>query len=303
MSQPGYPPNTNSQQQPQQMQSMSMQQGGMGMSNAAMGQMLDKMTQMQQTMAQMCEQIVDQRNYIEQRDSWLETRMSQLDRRCQKVEVLSDRLHTLLKQLNVTDLASVPREVNRALNIHLDNLGGLSPTSDSSPRSPGGIPKALRDLSTSSEAPPSSNEPLAALEESLAEISHEISDLSHHERTEHSHGHHNHGVGMDHKDAHKLEDHMKKIERQLELLASHAEATPQITRLLWRMDLNLRQLTGQATNLSPQAQAGISASAAAHDQADNDRSATSSAQASRRAQYTIGNSRNASRDQSKQRIQ
>jgi len=302
MSQPGYPPNTNSQQQPQQMQSMSMQQGGMGMSNAAMGQMLDKMTQMQQTMAQMCEQIVDQRNYIEQRDSWLETRMSQLDRRCQKVEVLSDRLHTLLKQLNVTDLASVPREVNRALNIHLDNLGGLSPTSDLSPRSPGGIPKALRDLSTSSEAPPSSNEPLAALEESLAEISHEISDLSHHERTEHSHGHHNHGVGMDHKDAHKLEDHMKKIERQLELLASHAEATPQITRLLWRMDLNLRQLTGQATNLSPQAQAAISASAAAHDQADNDRSATSSAQASRRAQYTIGNSRNASRDQSKQRI-
>merc|ERR1719284_1597056 len=111
---PGYPSNNMSNSMSGQQQMMPMQ--GMGMSNGDQRQMMTMMTKMQQTMSQMHEQILDQRNYIEQRDAWLETRMSQLDRRCQKVEVLSDRLYTLLRQLDISDIAQVPREVTKALN-------------------------------------------------------------------------------------------------------------------------------------------------------------------------------------------
>jgi len=184
-------------------------------------------------MASMQEMVCDQRNYIEQRDSWLETRMSQLDRRCQKVEVLSDRLYTLLRSFDVNDLAAVPREVTKALNMHFDKMDGVSPSA-SHANSPA---KALRDAAGDDlDAPmlPPDNDPRG-----LVPIGDELGN---------SGGSRGHGAG----DSRKLEGHMQKISTQMDMLISHAEATPQITRLLWRMDLNLRQLTGSASNLPPQ---------------------------------------------------
>merc|ERR1719335_883296 len=118
-----------------------MQQGGMN--NQAAGQMMQTMSRMEATMQRMQQQLSNQREYIENRDSWLETRMSQLDRRCQKVEVLSDRLYTLLRSFDVNDLAQVPREVQKALNIHLERMELDSPDASNAP----GSPKALRDAS------------------------------------------------------------------------------------------------------------------------------------------------------------
>merc|ERR1719310_2413221 len=100
-------------------------------------QVLMAVRQMQAQMEMMTQAMADQRNYIEQRDSWLETRMAGLDRRCQKVEVLSDRLYTLLRQLDISDIAQVPREVTKALNAFQDDMVSLSPpASPSSPKSP-----------------------------------------------------------------------------------------------------------------------------------------------------------------------
>lgn len=230
----------------QQQMPMQMQGGGGGMGGMESRQMMTMMQQMQTTMLQMQEQIANQRDYIEQRDSWLESRMSQLDRRCQKVEVLSDRLYTLLNQLDVTDIAAVPKEVSKTLNYITERMDGMSsgPGTPKSPTSP--TSKALRDLSNSSESAlqPASDPSTSA----LVQVSPQTN--------EHHHSHH----GLGHHDNHKLEEHMKTISRQMETLMSHAEATPQITRLLWRMDLNLRQLTGSAGNLPQQAQDGGSRS-------------------------------------------
>jgi len=185
--------------------------------------------------AQMQEMLVDQRNYIEQRDSWLETRLSQLDRRCQKVEVLSDRLHNMLQGFDLENLAAVPREVTKALNTH---LGGLSPTSTApgSPKAFGGSPKALRDVSGLADDP---SQPDTSFDGQPGS-----SMVPHGHSNEHhvGHGHGHHGSHQE----------LKKMSQQLDLLLSHAEATPQMTRLLWRMDLNLRQLTGTASNLPQQ---------------------------------------------------
>jgi hypothetical protein len=226
------------------MNNQQSMQGG-GMNNQAIGQILQGMQQMQSQMLQMQEMVSDQRSYIEQRDSWLETRMSQLDRRCQKVEVLSDRLYTLLRSFDVNDLAAVPREVTKALNMHFEKMDGVSPSSSPA--------KALRDAADTdldnSQTFPPENDPRG-----LVPIGDELGN---------SGGSRSNHVGAG--ESRKLEGHMQKISTQMDMLMSHAEATPQITRLLWRMDLNLRQLTGTASNLPPQhmvpSTAGHSASA------------------------------------------
>jgi len=228
-------------QQPVPMQNSAMQ-GGMGMSNAGSPQMLQRMDQMMMQMSQMQDMMTDQRNYIEQRDAWLETRMSQLDRRCQKVEVLSDRLYTMLRSFDINDLAAVPRDVTKALNMHFEKMEGGS--SDVGSPSPGDALPALRDASNMSDspmAPPSPpHEPSNAIEDNMDR---QVTSVGNH------HGHNS-------------KEQMKNISDQLALLVSHAEATPQITRLLWRMDLNLRQLTGTASNLPTHQEANQETSAA-----------------------------------------
>lgn len=230
MSSPGYPQNMSNQQQPMQ-QPMQM-----GMSNQNMAQMVDAMSKMEQKVgqmatmqAQMQEMLIDQRNYIEQRDSWLETRMSQLDRRCQKVEVLSDRLHSLLRGFDVESLSAVPKEVTKALNTH---LGNYSPDSSAAGSPTAASAKALRDLSSSSDDP---SQPWGQISQDGAHPSAMVP----------------HGQNHGHRDQNIKQD-LKKMSQQLDLLVSSAEATPQMTRLLWRMDLNLRQLAGTASNVPQQ---------------------------------------------------
>merc|ERR1719326_1341243 len=106
-------------------------------------------------------------------------------------------------------------------------------------------------------------------------------------------------MGHGHGDSRKLEEHLKVIEQKIELLVSHAEATPQITRLLWRMDLNLRQLTGTASNLPPPAQAALPAAPAQQDPGRGSDSHQGS-KAHARKSFTITGSRNSSRLHSKQ---
>jgi len=141
-------------QQPMAMQSMQQGAGGPGMN-----QLMEKMQQMQAKMSQMQEMMGDQRDYIERRDAWLETRASQLDRRFQKVEVLSDRLYAMVRSFEGTDLGAVPREVKKALDMHMDTVrsAGVSPSGQ----------MALRDASMESNdfpSPPAGNaEPLTCL--------------------------------------------------------------------------------------------------------------------------------------------
>jgi hypothetical protein len=45
------------------------------------------------------------------------------------------------------------------------------------------------------------------------------------------------------------DEQLVRMSEQIAELLSHAEATPQMSKLLWRIDLNLRKLTGTANNL------------------------------------------------------
>jgi len=220
--------NQQSNQQSMQMQSMQ-QQRGMGMSGGG-GNGNEKI---QAQLAQMMEMMVDQRNYIEQRDAWLETRMGQLDRRCQKVEVLSDRLNTVLGSFDINDIAAVPRDVTKALNLHFQKMDGGGHDGIPSKAMP-----PLRDTSSFVDRPPTpAGEPPDIFQGESSSIISNTGDVQ---------------PQMAHSAVHALHNEVRSISTHMETLLSHAEATPQITRLLWRMDLNLRQLTGTASNLPVQ---------------------------------------------------
>jgi len=201
----------------QQMQQMQMQQMQMQqqMSGPGLNQMLSAMSKANNQMTHMQEKMAEQRNYIEQRDAWLETRMSQLDRRAQKVEVLSDRLFTDLSRLNVDELASVPRTVKKTLHSVSDGMmTNRSFTTNAS--------MALRDTGFA-DAP-------------VPDFSNDISQLQQLARPATEGGAAQNNA--------KLEQQLNDLAMELEALVSNAEATPQITRLLWRMDVNLKQLSG-----------------------------------------------------------
>jgi len=229
-------------QQPMAMQSMQQGAGGPGMQ-----QLMEKMHQMQAKMSQMQEMMGDQRDYIERRDAWLETRASQLDRRFQKVEVLSDRLYAMVKSFEGTDLGAVPREVKKALDMHLDTVR-------SGPMSPNG-PMALRDASMDSNdfpSPPVGNaEPFDMFDDMAPSPS---SPPTNRQMS-------NSGAVVPHGENGRIDSIVKDIKHSMETLNHHAQSTPQITRMLWRMDLNLRQLTGTANNLPNQGQGNASSGA------------------------------------------
>merc|ERR1719272_528430 len=231
-------------QQPMAMQSMQQGAGGPGMN-----QLMEKMQQMQAKMSQMQEMMGDQRDYIERRDAWLETRASQLDRRFQKVEVLSDRLYAMVRSFEGTDLGAVPREVKKALDMHMDTVrsGGVSP----------GGQMALRDASMESNdfpSPPAGNaEPFDMFDDMAPTPS---SPPTNRQQMSSS------GAVVPHSESGRIDGIVKDIKHSMETLNHHAQSTPQITRMLWRMDLNLRQLTGTANNLPNNGNAATNSSGA-----------------------------------------
>jgi hypothetical protein len=253
---PSYPPPMGNMHNMHTMPMSNMGGMGMGMGGGqGVNQILDRMATQA---SQIHEMMDDQRNYIEQRHDWMETRMTQLDRRCQKVEVLSDRLYALLRSFDVDDLGNVPKEVTKALNLHFEKMeGGATPERGNTSHQE---LMALRDAASMSDAP------LALADNDQFEAgelpSGVLPDLSNIVAV----GEHNHSMG--HQDSHKLEMQLKQICDQMEYVVSNAEATPSITRLLLRMDVNLRQLTGngiQPEN-NPLLQQSIAAAAAAQAQ-------------------------------------
>jgi len=243
----------------------AMTQQAMGQVVDAMGKMQQQMAQMTQVQAQMQEMVIDQRNYIEQRDSWLETRMSHLDRRCQKVEVLSDRLNTLLRGFDVEGLSAVPGEVAKALDAHLGSFS-LPSSPDSASRTP---LAALRDQADSSDDPyasqpsvrmtPDSRDVFRTTGDTWGESGGPGPSSPQRAMVHHGHDHHQHHTSpVNHAHSEKVQQDMKRMSQQLDVLVSSAEATPQMTRLLWRMDLNLRQVVGTASNLPKEESAPVS---------------------------------------------
>merc|ERR1712072_1683761 len=99
----------------------------------AVNMLLEKMEQMQQNMDRMATSNIELKEYIRELDSWVEQRFNTLDRRCQKVEVLSERLHNVLRSVEFHDIAAVPNEVAKALDNHLtSNLSSIAPGNASS---------------------------------------------------------------------------------------------------------------------------------------------------------------------------
>lgn len=214
--------------------------GGGGASGVQMQELIDRISRLEQNNAA---NFGDLKTFIEQRDAWMMERMTQVDRRCQKVEVLSDRLYTLLRDIDVQKLSEVPMEVRQALSsqrdgpsnrrqagqaeeerhgVYMDGDNLIFDTSDNDRF-------VLRDASDMPDNP--------RMPETLdreRDSSHSVLGTSPHR------------IGVN---SHRVEERLNNIADQLEHLLSLAEETPKMTSMLWRMDLNLRQLTGTAHNL------------------------------------------------------
>jgi hypothetical protein len=228
-----------------QMQAMMSPQMQGGMSGGQMQQLVNSISMLERNQAAHFSEL---KSFIDQRDAWMGDRMNQLDRRCQKVEVLSDRLYTLLRDIDVQKLADVPKDVRQALSDRKDKNAyretdewgtrGVYADEDNNnlvfPNGGG---------SDSGRSGHSSNH--SALRETA------MSDIPR-----------SPPIGLDHSrqsgvghagGAHlqQLEQRMDGMTEKIEHLLSLAEETPKITSMLWRMDLNLRQLTGTANNLPP----------------------------------------------------
>lgn len=184
--------------------------GGFPSSAASMGMAMDpgmehgivrQMRMMQASLDILQDAVMDQRAYIENRDHWLEQKITNLDNRCKKVEALSDRLYQLLHELDVGDLASVPRKVVHALNTH------------------GGAGNVLQAPSRRFNADPEQ----AAIEDGGG--------------TPRS------GSGSG-RGGTKLEQEIHDISRNVKELLAHAEESTELKKLLWKVDLNVRQMRG-----------------------------------------------------------
>mmetsp|Transcript_83035 Transcript_83035/g.129709 ORF Transcript_83035/g.129709 Transcript_83035/m.129709 type:complete len:1179 (-) Transcript_83035:107-3643(-) len=207
-----------------------------GMSGFQMQELIDRINSLESRNDAIFNEL---KTFIAQRDAWTQDRMTQVDRRCQKVEVLSDRLYTLLRDLDVQKLTDVPREVREALNgsrdkspnrRDVDEQRGVYADGDSLVFDSSDTSRYLRQLSDTTDNP-------------------RTPTLEHADRDNHSQsgmGNATHGRGIH---PQRLEERLNAMSEQLENLLSLAEETPKITSMLWRMDLNLRQLTGTAHNL------------------------------------------------------
>mmetsp|Transcript_52777 Transcript_52777/g.94891 ORF Transcript_52777/g.94891 Transcript_52777/m.94891 type:complete len:1172 (-) Transcript_52777:100-3615(-) len=180
--------------------------GGMGMDPGMEYSIVKQLQMMQASIDNLQDAVMDQRAYIENRDHWLEQKVTNLDNRCKKVEALSDRLYQLLHELDVGDLASVPRKVVHALNTH--GGAGNSALQAQARRWPtngdegDAAPAAIED---GSGTPRSGSSPGGET---------------------------------------KLDKEIRDISKGVKELLAHAEESTELKKLLWKVDLNVRQMRG-----------------------------------------------------------
>jgi len=190
-----------------------------------LGQVEARMAQMQASLDSMQEALADQRSHAKDKDAWLEKRMNDLGRRCEKAEMVSDRLYSLLINLDVQELAAMPKMVSD-LTKKTSNLANIT--------------ERINELEAA-------NVVLQAPEVVCEGDSAPETEIAKRPRP----------PGGEDRSAQHLAQRLNRLDDQVAKLLSHAEEASDMKQLLWRVDLNLRQLRG--TGNIPAQQAGATA--------------------------------------------
>ncbi|CAK0797620.1 unnamed protein product [Prorocentrum cordatum] len=192
----------------------------------AAGELMAMMQHMQATMDAMrselyattgsvTQQLQEQRTFTERREEWLDNRLNQVERRCEKVEKASDRLHGVVNNWDFDEMTHSQRKIL----AHTTKLTDVQKnTTAARVRSPSRA--TAREPGASSPVSTPRSAPSAPMASSQALGSSQLSS--------------------------ELEERMKGINAQLERLLEHAEDATESRKLLWRIELNIKQLRGQA---------------------------------------------------------
>jgi hypothetical protein len=181
-----------------------------------MSHMQATMDAMRMDVYNMTHKLEEQKALSEKREEWLEQRINQLERRSEKVERSTERLHNTMQTWDLDEMAQNQRKL-----LHLAQTGtsqaptqrGLTVRSDTSP--------------TSSPRPNSGNQPASPAKGGLPSPA-PAQDA---------------GPQL----SKKLDQQLQSITAQLEQLVSYAEDATESRKLLWRIELGVRQLRAQGT--------------------------------------------------------
>jgi len=198
------------------------------------------------------------RYYIEQRDTWLEQRLHAVDRRLEKVEKANDRVSAGMQGFN-----------HEELSVTLDSLKSALERSDGGRRTTVQLPRGKEDgLQASSHmhsvTTPGNEVPF----DDFMRLNFE-------------------------KNRRHMEQKLDKMLEQVQQVLTHQEGAAETLRLLWKIDLSLRQMRTGSVVTSPLPQDSVeqaTRSAAASSQAPRPSiSATTHTPSDRRASANTGN--------------
>jgi len=165
------------------------------------------------------EELQNVRQHMEQRDSWLEQRLNALDRRCEKVERASDRVTASLQGFNFSDL--------------MDSIRRITLEQQSAPHQRGPL-QLSGQLPGQLEGNGSNAETSAAHPGETSTVAWGPAGTF--------------GGGA----AARVERQLEQLSEQVQQLLAHAEESAEMRRLLWKIDLNFRQMrNGQGPPQEP----------------------------------------------------
>jgi len=188
------------------------------------------------------EEIRDLRVYIEQRDAWLEQRLNSMDRRFEKVERAADRMTTSMQGFDFRELMGATDRV--AHYLQLQQSRGAAPSSgmrrrnstESDALSPG-LRKSLfsEEASPVPPTPPDQVPEYNDMDGYLGQMGEE--QLQDQLALPLDSVESNMSPAARKQMAHQLD----RIGEQVQQLLAHAEESAETRRLLWKIDLNIRQ--------------------------------------------------------------
>jgi len=196
--------------------------------------------------ASLMEELRDTRVYVEQRDAWLEQRLNGLDRRFEKVERASDRVSAGLQGFDFQDLMASMDRITHFLQLksrglesdggpgmrrlsNASDVGNVGSTRFGDPHRPAALEHDYEDeeaeavgLSWQEQAALEDNHPLREAGLALAPMPAQVDGL---------------GAASKKQMGHQLD----RISEQVQQLLSLAEESAESRKLLWKIDLSLRQ--------------------------------------------------------------
>jgi len=184
------------------------------------------------------EEIRDLRVYVEQRDSWLETHLNDVNRRFEKVERATDRMTAAMQGFDFKALMGETERVAHYLGLQHKGMwqpatGGSSPQRLLKADTDAGSPSGVRRSSYSEDGDePGAQDEYEDMEGDVGQTGEALVVAEAREPA---------GNGMSLAARKHMTQQLERIEQQVQQLVSHTEESVEARRLLWKIDLNVRQ--------------------------------------------------------------